>query len=140
MESRATVPYQRPPFIYGEILSRSLCETDRPELPGSVRFLSQGAAIGAFIGFLLPLCGMIANPHGYNFLLIFVLPFSFSGGIAIGLLQGLGMWACTRLARHPLGRATRAILGVLIFALFLVAWYLIVPSSREDKTGTLRLY
>lgn len=138
IESGAAVPYQRPPFIYGEILSRSMCEADRPELPGMGRFLSQGAAIGAFISFLFPLYGIVFT-RGYTFLLIGALPFFLAGGIAFGLLQGFGMWGCTRLARHQLGRGARAIIGVLIFALLVVASFLI-DSSPKDETATLEDY
>lgn len=138
IQSGATVPYQRPPFIYGEILSRSICEADRPELPGIGRFLSQGAAIGAFISFLFPLYGIVST-RGYTFLLIGALPFFLAGGIAFGLLQGFGIWGCTRLVRHQLGRSARAIIGVLIFALLSVASFLIF-SSPEHETATLEDY
>lgn len=138
-ESGATVPYQRPPFIYGEILSRSACEAKRPELPGIGRFLSQGVVIGAFISFLFPLYGIIST-RGYTFLLIGALPFFLAGGLAFGLVQGLGMWGCTRFVHRPLGKLARAIIGVLIFALLLVAYSLIVPSSPQNETATLKDY
>lgn len=41
-ESNATATYQRPPYIYGEILS--LYQPPPPKLPGIGRFLSQGTA------------------------------------------------------------------------------------------------
>ena len=139
IESGATATYQRPPFIYGEILSRSMCEADRPELPGIGRFLSQGAAIGAFISFLFPLYGIVST-RGYTFLLIGALPFFLAGGIAFGLLQGFGMWGCTRLAGHRITAAARAIIGSLIFAILLVVYDLVFPPSPYASTPTLEDY
>ena len=84
----------RPPYIYGEILSRSLYESPLAELPGFGRFLSQGIAVGVFGSFLFPVLGMLAHPeNGYNFLLISWLPLILATGMAFGLFEGVALWA-----------------------------------------------
>ena len=49
----ATNTDQQPPYLYGEIFS--LYQAPPPELPGIGRFLSQGAAAGAFAVVVAPL-------------------------------------------------------------------------------------
>src|SRR5215216_7399802 len=104
----------RPPYIYGEILSRSLCQSPLSELPGFGRFLSQGIVVGAFVSFLFPLIGILLNPRGYNYLLIDWLPFFLAIGMGFGLFEGVVLWACSYIAGHRLNALARAAVGAIV--------------------------
>jgi len=110
----------RHPYIYGEILSRSLCESPLSELPGFGRFLSQGIVVGALVSFWFPVMGMLLHPeNGYNFLFISYLPFILAVGMGIGLLEGVLLWACNYIAGHRLHALARAASGIVVLALLL---------------------
>ncbi|HEY4423428.1 MAG TPA: hypothetical protein VGN10_04425 [Pyrinomonadaceae bacterium] len=109
IESGATI---RHPYIYGEILSRSLSQSPVSELPGFGRCLSQGIVVGAFVSFLFPVIGMLADrENGYNFLLISWLPFILATGMGFGLFEGVALWACSYIAGHRLNVLARAVAG-----------------------------
>ena len=132
----ATESQQRPPYVYGEILSRSLYQA-APELPGIGRFLSQGAAAGAFTASLGPLLIVLSQPtNGWNMLVIFVLPFFLGGGMVFGLFEGLVIWGCSRLAHQQLNAITRAGIGLLLLALISGACHLIFPNSPRGQDIT----
>lgn len=127
---------QRPPYVYGEILSRSLYQA-APELPGIGRFLSQGAAAGAFTSFLIALFIVLSQPtNGWNMLIIFLLPFFLAGGMVCGLFEALVIWGCSRLAHHQLNAIARAGIGLLLLALISGACYLIFPHSPRYQDIT----
>lgn len=87
IESGATI---RHPYIYGEILSRSLCQSPLSEPPGFGRCLSQGMVVGAFVSFWFAVIGMLlGRGMGYSFLLIYLLPIFLATGMGIGLLEGV---------------------------------------------------
>lgn len=141
----ATIPYQRPPFIYGEILSRSMYETGssvQSPRPGIGRFLSQGMAAGTVISFLLPAVYILAHPtNGYNFFLMFALPFYLAVASVVGFVQGLAIWGCTRLAGRDLGWASRAAINVSISAIMLGVLYLLLyPGPPEANPLELKDY
>jgi len=112
----------RPPYIYGEILSRSLYESPLAELPGFGRFLSQEIVVGAFLSFLFPLIGILINPRGYNYLLIYWLPFFLATGIGFGLFEGVVLWACSYIAGHRLNALARAAVGAIVLAMLIVTF------------------
>src|ERR1044072_4343929 len=93
IQSAATM--QRPPYIYGEILSHSLIQSPLNQLPGFGRCLSQGIVAGAFASFLFPVFAMLMHPeNGYNFLLIAWLPYILATGMGFGIFEALAIWAC----------------------------------------------
>jgi hypothetical protein len=97
----ATDTHQRPSYVDGEILS--IYWAPQAELPGIGRFLSQGAAAGAFIPFLVCLTVVLSQLHNHwNFLILFVLPFFSAAGMVFGMFEGLAIWGCSRLARGRL--------------------------------------
>ena len=83
-----------------------------------VQLLSQGAAVGAFFGFLLPVIGMISYPrNGYNILYTVFLPMYLFGGMLFGALEGVIVWSFMHSIGHRLNVAVRtgiAIAGVAI--------------------------
>jgi len=130
---------ERPPHVYGEILS--LYQAPPPELPGIGRFLSQGAAAGAFSSFLTALFFVLSQPtNGLNILIIFILPFFLAGGMICGLFVGLAIWGCSRLANRRLHPTAGTVIGLLILALFSVAYYLIFPQSARRLRPTPEAY
>jgi hypothetical protein len=127
----------RPPYIYGEILSRSLCESPLSELPEFGRFLSQGIVVGAFVSFLWPVIGMLADrENGYNFLFISWLPVILATGMGIGLFEGVLLWACNYIAGHRLHALAQAASGIVVLALLLVTlnyFYLDRPANPDPS-------
>lgn len=105
----------RPAYVYGEILSRPV--DTRDELPGVAIFLAQGAIVGALIGFLSLVRGMLSHPeNGYNFFLMLCLPAFLIGGMIWGALEGSIIWACTHLARRRLHVLLRGCIGLVVHA------------------------
>ena len=129
-----SAPYQRPPHIYGEILSSSLYQSSpRYELPGIARFLSQGAFVGTLLGFTFPVHGLLSDPeNGYNFLLITWLPYFLAGGMAFGLFVAVFIWAFTLLTGHRL--IFRVPIGIVVFLIFLIGliWFWVKPLPSEN--------
>ena len=120
IESGATI---RPPYIYGEILSRSLCQSPFSELPGFGRFLSQGIVVGVFVWFLWPVFGMLAHPeNGYNFLLISGLPIFLAMGTGFGLFEGLVIWVCCYIAGRRLNAFARSGVGIIVLVILIVTF------------------
>src|SRR5918993_527312 len=128
-----TISYQPPPFVYGQILARSAYEAAlHSQIPSIGRFLTQGMAAGAFVFFVLPVVYILYNfGRRGNFLIGLLLPIYLVLGIALGVVHGLVIWACTRLARHNLDRGSRAAIGVLVMAT-LMGILLLMPSPSRD--------
>lgn len=138
IESGATV---RPPYIYGEIMSRSLCQSPLYELPGFGRCLSQGMVVGAFVSFLFPLLGMILDrENGYNFLLIFWLPVILATGMGFGLFEGLFLWAFSYIAGHRLNAFARVAVGMVVIAILIVTFDYFYSDRPIIHNGSLRLW
>ena len=129
----------RPPYIYGEILSRSLSQSPLSELPGFGRCLSQGMVVGAFVSFLWPVIGMLSYPkNGYNFLLISWLPVFLAIGMGFGLFEGGLIWACSYIAGHRLNVLARAGGGIVILAILLVVYTYFLPDQPGNYEASLR--
>ena len=123
IETDVAVAQQRPPYIYGEILSHSIYQLPRDELPGIGRFLSQGIVVGTFVSFLFTVLGMLLDPkNGYNFLLISWLPIILATGIGFGVLEGCVLWACSYIAGHRLNALARAAVGIVLLGILLVTF------------------
>src|ERR1041384_1413314 len=118
--------YQRPPHIYGEILSSCVYQSALDKLPGIGRFLSQGIAAGALIYFFIALTILLLEPPGHNFGFVMFLPFVLVWGMLIGLFEGLVIWACTKLADRRLNAAIRSTLGVVALGVFAGIFYLLL--------------
>jgi len=113
----------RPPYIYGEILSRSLIQSPLRELPGFGRLLSQGMVVGAFVSFLFPLSAMLLDrENGYNFLLISWLPVIIATGMGFGVFEGVFLWAFSYIAGHRLNKLARAAAGIVVLTLMIVTF------------------
>jgi len=131
----------RPPYIYGEILSRSLYESPLAELPGFGRFLSQGFAVGVFVSFLFPVIGMLAHPeNGYNFLLISWLPIILAIGMGIGLFEGVALWACSYIAGHRPHALARSASGIVVLGLLLVTFNYLYLDHQDNPAPSLRAW
>lgn len=127
----------RPPYIYGEILSLSLCRSPLSELPGFGRCLSQGIVVGAFASFLWPVIGMLSKT-GYNFLFISWLPVFLAIGMGFGLFEGGLIWACSYIAGHRLNVLARAGGGIVILAILLVVYNYFLPDQPGNYEPSLR--
>jgi hypothetical protein len=116
----------RTPYIYGEILSRSMYQAREPERPGIGRFLSQGAAAGAITYFMIALIVMLKEPQHSPafvfFFFLFLLPFVLVWGMLIGLFVGLVIWVATKLVGE-LNVVVRSVLGIVALVLFATAFY-----------------
>jgi len=116
--------HQRPPYIYGEILSRSIYITRPSALPPLGRFLSQGVAAAACMVFLNVAIAILSEPtNGYNFVFIFALPIFLALGMIFGLVEGFVIWGCTRLTRHRLSPVVRTSIGMVLWAIVMVVWW-----------------
>jgi hypothetical protein len=113
----------RQPYIYGEILSRSLYAAgDEPS--GAATFISQGAVVGALTGFMSLVNSMLSYPeNGYNFFLMLFLPPILAGGMAFGAFVGSIIWAASYLARRRLHLIARACIGMAVQAVLTALFY-----------------
>jgi len=114
----ATATHQRPPYIYGEILSRSAytAETDkRLDRPRFGVYIAQGVATGAVLEFLFVVIQIITVPDGYNFLFVYGLPVILGFGAGWGTVKALVIWTCARLAHRRVPWLIRCLIaaGVL---------------------------
>ncbi len=131
----------KPPYIYGEILSRSLSQSPLSELPGFGRCLSQGIVVGAFVSFLLAVIGMLlGRGMGYSFLLINWLPIFLATGMGIGLLEGVFLWACSYVAGHRLHALARSASGIVVLALLLVTINYLYLDHEVHPDPSLRAW
>jgi len=135
----ATDTHQRPSYVDGEILS--IYWAPQAELPGIGRFLSQGAAAGAFIPFLVCLTVVLSQPHNHwNFLILFVLPFFSATGMVFGMFEGLAIWGCSRLARGRLDAPISLIGYLAVWAAFLLTRWSPIYSALAFLKKELRYY
>src|SRR5215203_1297155 len=135
----ATVTRQRPPFIYGEILSRSLCEEGdaRSKGPGIFTFVTQGAATGAILAFLFTAFHLFWAPAYYNFLLVGALPKFLCVGLGTGAIKGLVIWACAKLTRHRLIWFFRSLIAIALLEGMQRAYDYFVPPPIEPPPDQL---
>jgi len=118
---QSVATHQCPPYIYGEILSRSMYQAPMWDLPGFGRFLTQGIVVGAFVSFVFTVIAMLAHPeNGYNFLLIAWLPYILATGMGFGVFEGVLIWACSYIAGRRLHPLPRAGLGIVVLAILIV--------------------
>lgn len=128
IQHAATATHQRPPYIYGEILSRSAytAETNsRFDRPRFGVYIAQGAATGAILEFLFVVVQIITVPNPYNFLFIYGLPVILGFGAGWGTVKALVLWTCAKLAHRRVPWLIRCLIaaGVLtgltrVFAVF----------------------
>lgn len=126
-----------PLHIYGHNLSTDVYAAEAYEPPGIVRFLSQGAAVGAFLGYLAPVNGMLSHPqNGYNYLLLIFFPDFVLSGMGFGIVEGIILWACTYMIGHRLNIALRATLGILVLAMLIYVYVVLFEPSARPNEGT----
>lgn len=138
-QSIATNPHQTSPYRYGNILFASVT-TYKRNPPGIGRCLSQGAAVGVFLGFLYPVFGMLLHPeNGYNFLLMPYLPLFLVFGLGFGVLEGVLIWACSYIVGHRLHALLRAVVGVISLAILLSGYSFLFaePSPYREEVSAI---
>ncbi len=138
-QSIATNPHQTSPYRYGNILFANVT-TYKNNPPGIGRCLSQGTAVGAFVGFLYPVFGMLFHPeNGYNFLLMSYLPLFLVFGIGFGVLEGALIWACSYIVGHRLHALLRAVVGVISLLILLKGYNFLFaePSPYREEVSTI---
>ena len=132
----ASDTHQRPPHVYGEILSLNVSEENEP--PGFVRFLSQGTAVGAMLAFPTPVMGLLLNSPYYGPLFLAALPSYLAVGVGFGVIEAIIIWACTYVAARRLNVAFRAGIGIAVLAVLIVIVDFIYsqPSYNRDVSRT----
>jgi len=138
IKTEAATPYQRPPSVYGEILSQRVY-TREPSAPLPLgRLGSQGMAVGAVISFLIVLTFILSYPSNwYNFIFIYGLPFYLVIAVVFGAIEGLIIWACSRLARRQLQPGARTTIAVVVLGVLIgVYWWNLPPSLYGYKSTT----
>jgi hypothetical protein len=113
------------PFIYGQILNRSLHEEtlNKSSRVGIGTCLSQGALVAASLNVLLSVFALLMSSSR---LVIVFLPIYFAVNGVMGIFQGVWLWVWMRLLPWRLGVPARAVIssaGLLIYLLAL-GWVL----------------
>jgi len=100
------------------------------ELPGFGAFLSQGAVVGALMGFTtLATSIILQSRNGYSFfLLLYLLPALLSG-MVFGAFEGSLIWICTRFAGRRLHFVLRGCVGVGVHVTLMTLIGLLVEKS-----------
>ena len=138
IETDAATRYQRPPSVYGEILSRSV-QTYAPSAPLPFgRLVSQGMAVSAIITFLIVLTYILLYPNnGYNFFFVYLLPFYLAIAVVFGAIEGLIIWGFTRVAGRQLQPGVRTTIAVMVLGVLIgVYWWNIQPSPYGYRSTT----
>ena len=141
IKTDAATPYQRPPYVYGEILSRSI-DTPAPSarLPFG-RLVSQGIAVSVVVTFLIVLTYILAHPsNGYNFFFIYLLPFYLAGAVVFGAIEGLIIWGCSRLARRQLQPGARTTIAVVVLGILIGLYWWNILSPYDYKSSTTEFF
>lgn len=95
-----------------------------------VQLLAQGAAVGALLGFLMPIIGMVSHPrNGYNILYTVFLPIYLAGGMLFGAIQGVIVWSFMHSAGHRLNVAVRTAIAIAGLAILVVGRNLLAQHS-----------
>jgi hypothetical protein len=103
IQNGATAAHQRPPYIYGEVLSRIAYTAEinaRWDRPRFGVYMAQGAATGAVLEFSQVVLQIITVPNPYNFLFMYGLPVILAFGAGWGMVKALVIWTCAKLARR----------------------------------------
>ncbi len=134
IQNGATAAHQRPPYIYGEILSRIAYTAEinaRWDRPRFGLYVAQGAATGAILEFLFVVLQIITVPNPFNFLFIFALPVILGFGVGWGTVKALVIWTCAKLARRRVPWLIRCLIaGAVITGLTRVFEVFFQPEPR----------
>ena len=117
IQNGATAAHQRPPYIYGEVLSRIAYTAEinaRWDRPRFGVYVAQGAATGAVLEFLFVVLQIITVPNPYNFLFIYGLPLILGFGAGWGTVKALVIWTCARLARRRVPWLIRCLIAAAV--------------------------
>ena len=118
IENGAAATHQRPPYIYGEILSRSVYEAETDSRSDGPRFgvyVAQGVATGAILEFLFVVIQIVTVPNAYNFLFVWGLPVILGLGAGWGTVKAVVIWVLGKLAHRRVPWLIRCLIaaGVL---------------------------
>ena len=129
------VPVESTGYVYGGILY----ERVEPESPqarvGLATCLTQGVLTGSVLMFLFWL--LLNSSHrgpGFDYIVFF--PLVLTWGVFAGLVEGLVIWLCTRVAGHNLQWFTRALIGALVPA---IPYFLMLALALPNSYGPLNL-
>jgi len=116
-QNGATATHQRPPYIYGEILSRLAYTAEinaRFDRPRFGVYMAQGAAIGAVLEFLFVVIQIFTVPSPYNFLFLYGLPVILGFGVGWGMVKALVIWTCAKLAHRRVPWLIRCLIAAAV--------------------------
>ena len=134
---------EAPTYVYGGTVYQRVSGPDAPALSDRVCLatcLTQGAITGAVLMFLFTSVTVLFYPiledsvNTYD-----ILASSLAWGVGIGLVEGLVIWICTRVAGHNLRWFTRALIGGLVLAIP-YAVVLFIALSYLHYDGSIILY
>lgn len=135
--------YQEPPFIYGQILARSLYVADsenRSDVDSIGQHLTRGAAVSITMMFLLIVVEMFLRPNFYNFLFVRALPVFLGEGLLFGLLEGVVIWSFGKIVGHRLGLVVRGVLGLAVLETAQLSQWLLLsflyPQQQPPPDST----
>ena len=104
---------------------------------GLVSFLSQGAAVGALLGFPIPVMGLLSNDPYYGMLFVAALPWYLSIGVGFGVMEAIMLWACTYIAGRRLNVFLRIGIALVVLAglVVLVDFVFSTPSPYDREVS-----
>lgn len=114
----ATLPNESSSYVYQGVVYEKVTPSNSPQPRphvGILTCLSQGVVTGAVMIFLLCCYSILSQPqNGFNFYYPVFFPIFLCWGIVPGLLEGVVLGACTKVAGHNLRTFTRAIVGATV--------------------------
>ncbi len=133
----ATFPNESSSYVYQGVVYERVTPSNSPQPSphvGVMTCLSQGVVTGAVMMFLLTCYAILSQPrNGYNFYYLIFFPFILCWGIVPGLLEGVVLGACTKVAGHNLRTLTRAIIGATVLLVpYAVLMFLFFASENVN--------
>lgn len=104
-------------------MASTISTTSRTLQPEFGTWLSQGAAAGIFVGFLLPAVHILAVRNPHNFLLIPLLPLFLFFGLVVCTFKSLILWACATILPRRLSVLCRIAITVLLLGSLMGVWW-----------------
>ena len=119
-------------YVYGGVLFQRVANLDPATRPrvGFGTSLLQGVTTSTLIVFLALVVGLLTDSNNpYNFLIILYFGPILSYGLVLGVVEGLVIWICTRLAGHNLRWFTRIVIAALVFSIPSGALFFSLPGN-----------
>ena len=139
IESDAATIYQPAQRLSGQVLFKNEYVGDamqKQSRPGFWLMVSQAAAAGVFVAFVIFMLWLRSLHFPYNFLLVAALPQFLLLGLGVGTLKGVTIWASSKLFRRMPGPFVRSTMS----ALGLVGIWLLTRPHSPSQNPDLEVY